>query len=98
MTADLALAALRASRRAEALERELLAVRVLRVEVEQMRAGLLLDRLDGWHAGAAENYAGRVREIRVAIAGAEHLVREAEGALVAALDHARRNGAPHWAS
>lgn len=80
-------------RRAEALERELYAVRLLLAEVQQLRPGLLLDRLDGWHAGAADHYAERVRDIRLALAGTEHVMHDAEHALAAGVDALRRRGA-----
>jgi hypothetical protein len=96
--ADAAHAAIRDAPRAEALERELVVVRVLRAEVEQLQPGLLLEQLDGWHAGAAEHYAERVREIRLTLAGAEHLLLEAERALCAALELLRRWGIASWAT
>jgi hypothetical protein len=81
-----------AERRAEALERELYALRTLRAEVEAMQPGLLLERLDGWHAGAAEHYAERVRDVRLGLAGAEHLLADAERAVVTALERSRAGG------
>ena len=85
----------RDARRAEALQRELYALRTLRAEVEAMQPGLLLERLDGWHAGAAEHYAERVRDVRLGIAGAEHLLADADRAVAAALERARAGGG--WA-
>lgn len=85
----------RDARRAEALQRELYALRTLRAEVEAMQPGLLLERLDGWHAAAAEHYAERVRDVRLGIAGAEHLLAEADRAVAAALERARAGGG--WA-
>ncbi|MGR0218797.1 hypothetical protein [Agromyces sp. ZXT2-6] len=85
--------AARRSRRADALERELYAVRTLRAEVELMQPGLLLDRLEGWHAGAAEHYAERVRDVRLALAGAAHLLATTERALAAALERERTSWA-----
>lgn len=81
-----------AERRAHALECELYALRTLRAEVDAMRPGLLLDQLDGWHAGAAEHYAERVRDVRLGIAGAEHLLAAAERAVAIALERSRVAG------
>lgn len=81
-----------AERRAEALERELYALRTLRAEVEAMQPGLLLERLDGWHAGAAEHYAERIRDVRLGLAGAEHLLTDAERAVAVALERSRAEG------
>lgn len=81
-----------AERRAHALERELYALRTLRAEVDAMRPGLLLEQLDGWHATAAEHYAERVRDVRLGLAGAEHLLADAERAVVTALERSRAGG------
>jgi hypothetical protein len=80
------------AQRVEALERELFSLRRLRGEVELMQPGLLLDRLEGWHSGAAELYAERVLDVRLALAGAIHLLAAAERALGAALERARASG------
>lgn len=87
-----------AERRAQALERELYALRTLRAEVDAMRPGLLLERLDGWHAGAAEHYAERVRDVRLGLAGAEHLLADAERAVLRALERSRAGGDRSWAT
>jgi hypothetical protein len=81
-----------AERRAQALERELYALRILRAEVDAMQPGLLLEQLDGWHAGAAEHYAERVRDVRLGLAGAEHLLADAERAVATALERSRAGG------
>lgn len=81
-----------AERRAQALERELYALRTLRAEVDAMRPGLLLEQLDGWRAGAAEHYAERVRDVRLGLAGAEYLLADAEGAVATALERSRAGG------
>jgi hypothetical protein len=78
--------------RAEALERELFALRRLRAEIELMQPGLLLERLEGWHAGAADHYAERVLDVRLALAGAMHLLSTAERSLDVALDRLRAGG------
>lgn len=78
------------ARRIEALERELTAIRLLRIEVEQVRPGLLPDRgADGWRSNAAERYSERLDELRVGLAGAERLLADAEGAVLRDLDVAR---------
>jgi hypothetical protein len=82
----------RRAQRAEALERELFALRRLRAEVELTQPGLLLDRLEGWHSGAAEQYAERVLDVRLGLAGAMHLLAAAERVIGAALDRARASG------
>ncbi|MGR2752328.1 hypothetical protein [Agromyces arachidis] len=84
--ADAATAA-RSQARAEALERELHVLRVLRAEVERAQPGLILEQVDGWHSGAARHYLDRVRDLRLALAGAVHLLAEAEE--VVAAEHAR---------
>lgn len=80
------------ARRAEALERELYALRTLRAEVELMQPGLLIERLDGWHSGAAEHYAERVTDVRLGLAAAEHLLADAERSVAVALRQARADG------
>ncbi|HEX6955487.1 MAG TPA: hypothetical protein VF156_11460 [Agromyces sp.] len=82
----------RHARLAEALRRELYALRTLRAEVEAMQPGLLPERIDGWHAGAAEYYAERVRDVRLGIAGAQHLLADAERAVAVALEGSRAGG------
>ncbi|WP_430646784.1 hypothetical protein [Agromyces sp. GXS1127] len=67
--------------RLDALERALVALRRLRVEVEHVRPGLVLERIEGWHAEAADRYAGRAGELRLALAGAERSLLDAEGRL-----------------
>jgi hypothetical protein len=86
-------AAARRAHRLDAIERELFALRKLRAEVDLVRPGLLLDRLEGWHSAAAEHYAERVVDVRLGLAGAVHLLATAERSLGAALEHARRGGA-----
>ena len=84
-----------ADRRLEAIERALLTVRALRAEVERVRPGLLLERIDGWHSDAAELYAARALEVRYSLAGAEQVLLEAESELEAERQraHAARAGA-----
>jgi hypothetical protein len=67
-----------AERRLEELEQVLYALRRLRAEVESVRPGLVLDRVAGWHSGAAELYAERAFEVRYALAGAERSLEDAE--------------------
>ncbi|WP_401000582.1 hypothetical protein [Agromyces sp. GXQ0307] len=78
-----------AALRLAAIEQALAALRRLRVEVEQIRPGLVLERLDGWHDDAAELYAHRARELRFALAGAEQGLLDAEHGLVAERERAR---------
>ncbi len=75
--------------RLEAIEQALFALRRLRVEVESVRPGLVLERLDGWHDDAADLYAERARELRFALAGAEGALVDAETRLVAERERAR---------
>ncbi|WP_438853413.1 hypothetical protein [Agromyces sp. M3QZ16-3] len=70
------------------IEQALLALRRLRVEVEQVAPGLVLERLDGWHDDAADLYADRARELRLALAGAGRALFEAEHGLVAERERA----------
>lgn len=70
-----------ATDRLEAIERALLTVRALRAEVEHVRPGLVLDRIEGWHSDAAELYAGRALELRYSLAGAERMLLDAESEL-----------------
>ena len=79
-----------ADRRIEAIERALLTVRALRAEVERVRPGLLLERIDGWHSDAAELYAARALEVRYSLAGAEQVLLDAEAELEAELEAERR--------
>lgn len=72
-----------ADRRLEAIERALLTLRALRAEVEHVRPGLVLERIDGWHSDAAELYAARALEVRYSLAGAEQVLLEAESELEA---------------
>ncbi|MRX43751.1 hypothetical protein [Agromyces kandeliae] len=72
-----------------AIDRALIALRRLRVEVEQVRPGLVLERLDGWHDDAADLYADRARELRFALAGAERSLLDAEDRLVVERERAR---------
>lgn len=74
------------------LERELVALRRLRAEVELTLPGLLLDRPDGWHSGAADRYAERVLDVRLGLAGAVHLLTTCERTVEAALERARASG------
>jgi hypothetical protein len=83
----------RRQHRAAALERELFALRRLRAEVELMQPGLLLDRLEGWHSGAAVRYAERVLDVRLGLAGSVHLLGAAEHQVEAALERVRARGA-----
>ncbi|GAA1058008.1 hypothetical protein GCM10017608_04110 [Agromyces luteolus] len=78
-----------AALRLGAVEQALLALRRLRVEVEQVRPGLVLDRIDGWHADAADLYAERARELRFALAGAEQALLDAEARLEVEHERAR---------
>jgi hypothetical protein len=73
-----------AADRLEAIERALMTLRALRAEVEHVRPGLLLERIDGWHSDAAERYAGRALEVRYSLAGAEQVLLDAESELEAA--------------
>ena len=74
-------------RRVDALERELTVIRLLRVEVEQVRPGLLPDRgADGWRSTAAERYSERLDELRVGLAGGERLLVDVEGMLLRELE------------
>lgn len=75
--------------RLDELERALLAVRRLRVEVEHVRPGLVLERIEGWHADAADLYAERASELRYALAGAERALLDAEGRLAVERERAR---------
>jgi hypothetical protein len=72
-----------AADRLEAIERALMTLRALRAEVEHVRPGLLLERIDGWHSDAAERYAGRALEVRYSLAGAEQVLLDAESELEA---------------
>lgn len=89
-----ALDAAASDRRLEAIERALMAVRALRAEVEHVRPGLVLERVDGWHSDTAELYGARAVEVRYALAGAERVLLEAESELEAARRraHAARAG------
>ncbi|GAA1058952.1 hypothetical protein [Agromyces bracchium] len=89
MIAPTALSPASAELRLAAIEQALFALRRLRVEVEQVRPGLVLERLDGWHDDAAALYADRALELRFALAGAEHGLLDAEQALVAERERAR---------
>jgi len=81
----------------DALERELTVLRMLRVEVEQFRPGLLPDHgTDGWRSSAAERYAERLDELRLALAGAERLLLDAEAGLVRRLEHVRQEAGEMW--
>jgi hypothetical protein len=81
--------ALALARRIDTLERDLIALRRLRVEVEQVRPGLVLERIEGWHADAADLYADRARDLRIALAGAEQSLLDAERRLGAEVERAR---------
>ncbi|MFC9917188.1 hypothetical protein [Agromyces binzhouensis] len=72
-----------------AIDQALWALRRLRVEVEQVRPGLVLERLEGWHDDAAELYADRARELRFALAGAERSLLDAEDRLAVERERAR---------
>ena len=78
-----------ADRRLEALDQVLFGLRGFRAEVERVRPGLLLDRVDGWHSAAADLYAGRAAEVRYALAGAEQLLLDAEAEVVAERERVR---------
>jgi hypothetical protein len=92
-----ALGALGALGAVEALERELTVLRMLRVEVEQFRPGLLPDDgTDGWRSSAAERYAERLDELRIALAGAERLLLDAESGLVRHLERLRSEAGGAW--
>lgn len=82
-----------AGRRLEAIDQALFGLRTFRAEVERVRPGLMLDRIDGWHSDAAGLYADRATEVRYALAGAEHLLLEAETELAAELERVRAAGA-----
>jgi hypothetical protein len=92
-TSESATSIARDAARAEALEHELFAIRRLRVEVELTQPGLLLERLEGWHSGAAEHYAERVRDVRLGLAGAVHLLTATESAVAEAVELVRARGA-----
>jgi hypothetical protein len=84
---DLDLAALDAgaiAQRLEAIDQALFGLRAFLAEVERVRPGLVIDRIDGWHSVAADLYSGRAAEVRYSLAGAEQLLRDAEAELVAA--------------
>ena len=76
-------------RRLEALDQVLFGLRAFLAEVERVRPGLVLDRIDGWHSAAADLYSGRAAEVRYALAGAEQLLLDAEAELVAELERGR---------
>lgn len=78
-----------ADRRLEALDQVLFGLRAFRAEVERVRPGLVLDRIDGWHSAAADLYSGRAAEVRYALAGAEQLLLEAEAELSAERERGR---------
>jgi hypothetical protein len=81
----------------QAIERELTVLRMLRVEVEQFRPGLLPDDgTDGWRSIAADRYAERLDEVRIAVAGAERLLLDAESGLVEHLDRLRSQAGGVW--
>lgn len=81
----------------DALERELTVLRMLRVEVEQFRPGLLPDHgTDGWRSSAADRYAERLDELRLALAGAERLLLDVEAGLVRLLDRVRPGAGDVW--
>ena len=81
----------------EALERELTVLRMLRVEVEQFRPGLLPDDgTDGWRSSAADHYAERLDELRIAVAGAERLLLDAESGLAEHLGRLRSEAGGAW--
>lgn len=81
----------------DALERELTVLRMLRVEVEQFRPGLLPDHgTDGWRSSSAERYAERLDELRLALAGAEGFLHDAEAGLVRHLDRVRHEAGGVW--
>jgi hypothetical protein len=61
--------------------------------VELTQPGLLLDRLEGWHSGAADQYAERVLDVRLGLAGAVHLLAASEREVDAALERVRASGA-----
>lgn len=82
-----------ADRRLEALDQVLFGLRAFRAEVERVRPGLVLDRIDGWHSAAADLYSGRAAEVRYALAGAEQLLLDAEAGLVAEREHERGRAA-----
>jgi hypothetical protein len=82
-----------ADRRLEAIERALLTVRALRVEVEHVRPGLVRERIVGWHSDAAELYGARALEVRYSLAGAEQVLLDAEAELEAEQRHANAAGA-----
>lgn len=82
-----------ADRRLEALDQVLFGLRAFRAEVERVRPGLLLDRVEGWHSAAADLYAGRAAEVRYALAGAEQLLLDAEAEVVAERERERAHAA-----
>lgn len=87
-----------ADRRIEALDQVLFGLRAFRAEVERVRPGLVLDRIDGWHSAAADLYSGRAAEVRYALAGAEQLLLDAEAELVAERERGRAaltSASPH---
>jgi hypothetical protein len=78
-----------ADRRLEAIDQTLFGLRAFRAEVEQVRPGLVLERIDGWHSAAADLYSGRAAEVRYSLAGAERLLLDAEAELVAERERVR---------
>lgn len=78
-----------ADRRLEALDQVLFGLRAFRAEVERVRPGLVLDRIDGWHSAAAALYSERAAEVRYSLAGAEQLLLDAEAELVAERERGR---------
>lgn len=80
-------------RRLEALDQVLFGLRAFLAEVERVRPGLVLDRIDGWHSAAADLYSGRAAEVRYALAGAEQLLLDAEAELVAERERGRGRAA-----
>lgn|GEM_PF-2635245 len=89
MIASAPVSAAVAALRLGAIEQTLLALRTLRVEVELVRPGLVLERIDGWHADAAELHAERASELRLALAGAEQALLDAEAGLEVERERAR---------
>ncbi|MBM7502855.1 hypothetical protein ACFPER_05190 [Agromyces aurantiacus] len=78
-----------ADRLLDALDHLLFGLRAFRAEVERVQPGLVLERIDGWHSGAADHYADRTTEVRVAVAGAERFLLDAEAAIAIARERAR---------